>query len=237
MSGFANGIGGIALLCPDGTALPPFRGDVAQRKCWVQRRGPRQATKALLFLLLAAGITFAGHGIYIKAKSALSQVLLAQAFDERLAGKIDAKPWPWADFTLAARIEAPRLNRSQIVISGASGEAMAFGPGHMTNTPEAGRQGTSVFAAHRDTHFAWLHDVVIGDEIRITNARGERLDFKVTGTRVARWNDSGINPNAFGKHLALVTCWPFDAKTRGDLRYIVETALVEPTARPHLAGL
>ena len=237
MSEFANGIGGISPLCPSSTALPSSGGEVALRQSWVQRGELRQATKALLFLLLAAGITFAGHGIYIKAKSALSQVLLAQAFDERLAGRIDAKPWPWADFTLAARIEAPRLKRSQIVISGSSGEAMAFGPGHMTNTPEAGKEGTSVFAAHRDTHFAWLRDLVIGDEIHITNVRGESLSFKVTGTRVAKWNDSGINPNAFGKHLALVTCWPFDAKTRGDLRYIVETVRVEPTAHPHLAGL
>jgi sortase A len=186
---------------------------------------------------MLTGVAIAGHGAYMKAKSALSQVLLADAFDERLKGDANAKPWPWADFTLAARIEAPRLHRSQIVISGASGEAMAFGPGHMTNTPDAGREGTAVFAAHRDTHFAWLRDVVVGDTIRVTNPDGKLLDFKVTGTRVAKWNDSGINPHAFGKHLALVTCWPLDAKTRGDLRYIVETVLIERQNVPHIATL
>jgi sortase A len=164
----------------------------------------------------------------MKAKSALSQVLLAGAFDDRLKGNTNARPWPWADFTLAARIEAPRLNRSQIVISGASGEAMAFGPGHMTNTPDAGAEGTAIFAAHRDTHFAWLKELVVGDTIRVTNPQGKLLEFSVTGTRVAKWNDSGINPHALGRHLALVTCWPFDAKMRGDLRYIVETELTQP---------
>jgi sortase A len=195
------------------------------------------AARMVLALTLLAGIAIAGHGSYMKAKSALAQVLLIRAFDERLAGRIDAKPWPWADFTLAARLEAPRLHRAQIVLSGASGEAMAFGPGHMTNTPDAGQEGTSVFAAHRDTHFAWLKDLAVGDTIQVTTTAGKQLAFAVTGTRVARWNDSGINPQAFGKHLALVTCWPFDAKLRGDLRYIVETTLIDRAARTQAAGL
>ena len=205
------------------TQLPP-RGGAAG----TSRHGLRRASaKAVLTLLFAAGLSFAGHGAYIKAKAALSQILLAEAFEARLKGDTNARPWPWADFTLAARIEVPRLHHSQIVLSGASGEAMAFGPGHMTNTPDPGAEGTAVFAAHRDTHFAWLRDVVAGDIVRVTDSGGKTLEFSVTGTRVAKWNDSGINPQAFGRHLALVTCWPFDAKTHGDLRYIVETTLVQ----------
>ena len=195
-----------------------------------------KAVRALLMLAMLAGVMLAGHGVYMKAKAALSQVLLARAFDERLKGDPDARPWPWADFTIAGRIDAPRIGRSAIVISGVSGEAMAFGPGHMPNTPDPGEDGTSVIAAHRDSHFAWLRDVAVGDTIRITNPDGKGLDFRVTATRIAKWNDSGINAHAYGKHLALVTCWPFDAKFHGDLRYIVETELISPGAR-RMAGL
>jgi sortase A len=187
-------------------------------------------TLALLFL---AGLAIAGHGVYIKAKAILSQVLLERAFDARLAGDINAKPWPWADFTIAGRIEAPRIARSAIVIAGASGQAMAFGPGKMLNTPDPGDEGTAVIAAHRDTHFAWLKDIAIGDTIRLTNPEGRMLEFVVTGTRIAKWNESGINAHAYGRHMDLITCWPFDSKFHGDLRYIVETDL--RTTVPRLA--
>ena len=33
---------------------------------------------------------------------------------------------------------------------------MAFGPGHVERTAEPGGAGTAVYAAHRDTHFAFL---------------------------------------------------------------------------------
>jgi len=193
--------------------------------------------RILLTLLMLTGVTLAGHGIYIKAKAALSQVLLARAFDARLAGDVRAKPWPWADFTIAGRIEAPRIAQSAIVIAGASGQAMAFGPGHMLNTPDPGEEGTAVIAAHRDTHFAWLKDVAVGDTIRLTNPDGKLLEFSVTGTRIAKWNDSGINAHAYGKHLDLITCWPFDSKFHGDLRYIVETELTATRFAPALAKL
>jgi sortase A len=189
-----------------------------------------------LTLLFLAGLSIAGHGAYIKAKAALSQILLARAFDQRLAGDVDAKPWPWADFTIAGRIEAPRIAQSAIVIAGASGQAMAFGPGHMLNTPDPGEEGTAVIAAHRDTHFAWLKDLASGDTIRLTNPDGKLMEFTVTGTRIARWNDSGINAHAYGKHLDLITCWPFDSKFHGDLRYIVETELKTVRMAADLAG-
>ncbi|MDB5525316.1 MAG: sortase, marine proteobacterial type [Rhizobium sp.] len=193
--------------------------------------------KALLALIMLTGVILASHGVYMKAKSALSQVLLARAFDERLKGDVNAKPWPWADFTIAARIEAPRIARSAIVIAGASGEAMAFGPGHMLDTPNPGEEGTAVIAAHRDTHFAWLKDLATGDAIRVTNPDGKVLEFQVTGMRIAKWNDSGINAHAYGKHMALITCWPFDSKFHGDLRYIVETELRKTDTAASLRGV
>jgi sortase A len=202
-----------------------------------QKRTLAFYARIFLALVMLAGILLAGHGAYMKSKAALAQVLLAHAFDARLAGDVKARPWPWADFTIAAKIEAPRLARSAIVIAGATGQAMAFGPGQMLNTPEPGEEGTSVIAAHRDTHFAWLKDVAVGDTIRLTNAEGRVMEFQVTGTRIAKWNNSGVNAQAYGKHLALVTCWPFDAKVRGDLRYIVETDLKVPASTAKLAGL
>jgi sortase A len=180
-----------------------------------------------------AGLAFYGvalmtDGFYMKGKAELSQVLLKRAFAAQLQGE-DAKPWPWADFTTEAEISAPRLGKKAVVLSGASGEALAFGPAWLSDTPQPGEEGTSVIAAHRDTHFRWLKDVKPGDDLEVTRKDGTILTFKAGEGRVARWDDSGIDATAEGRHLVLTTCWPFDATERGPMRYIVEAELVDET--------
>jgi sortase A len=170
----------------------------------------------------------AGQGLWIHVKAELAQVLLDRAFAETLSTGQAVKPWPWADTWPVARIDLPRLGRSAIALAGASGQALAFGPGHVPDTPEAGDPGTAVYAAHRDTHFSVLRDVKVGDEIDVTRRDGRRVAFKVTGTRVATWDVSGIDPRAPGRNLVLATCWPFDATTHGPYRYLVEAEEIEP---------
>jgi sortase A len=126
-------------------------------------------------------------------------------------------------------VSVPRLHRSAIVLAGASGQALAFGPGQVERTPAAGEAGTAIYSGHRDTHFAFLGEVVPGDEIEVTRRDGEHFRFRVTGTSVVRWDASGIDPLADGRWLALVTCWPLDGKFSGPLRYVVHAELVEGT--------
>jgi len=186
-------------------------------------------------VLLAApvallGIVLLGQGAWIYAKACLAQLLLERAFAQTLSTGHDVKPWSWADTWPVARIEVPRLNASVIVLNGSSGQALAFGPGHVELTPEAGEPGTAVYAAHRDTHFAFLSDVRVGEEIRVTRHDGAIVRFRVTETSVVRWDASGIDPFAPGKHLVLATCWPFNARTAGPLRYVVHAELTEASA-------
>jgi len=190
-----------------------------------RQRLPRQRrpkSRLIALLLVLAGLVLAGQGVWIHAKAQLAQVLLDRAFAETLATGRAVKPWPWADTWPVARIDLPRLGESAIALAGASGQALAFGPGHVQDTPEAGDPGTAVYAAHRDTHFRILRDVKPGDEIDVTRRDGRRVSFRVTGTRVATWDVSGIDPRAPGRNLVLATCWPFDATARGPYRYLVE---------------
>ncbi|WEX86117.1 class GN sortase [Sinorhizobium garamanticum] len=192
---------------------------------------------AIIALIALAGLLLIGKGFYMKAKAEVSQVLLRKSFEEQLRGAADGRPWPWADFETAAEISAPRINRSAIVLAGASGEALAFGPAWLANTPLPGDEGTSVIAAHRDTHFRWLKDVNPGDLLVLTRKDGRRFIFRAGEGRVARWDESGINASASGRNLALATCWPFDAVEQGPMRYIVNAELVgEQRAVPLTTG-
>jgi len=161
------------------------------------------------------------HGIYIKAKAMVAQVMLEAAWDRALSGEAAPKPWPWADTWPVAKITVPRLNQSAIVLKSASGQAMAFGPGHMSNTPLPGARGLSVISAHRDTHFRFLKDVKIGDQVHVTNVDGTTVTFQVTETRIVHADASGLDAYGPGTRLALVTCYPFDALTSGPWRYVV----------------
>src|SRR4249919_3433693 len=124
-------------------------------------------------LLALTGLILLGQGSYIHAKALLAQVLLERAFTQSIATGRETKPWSWADTWPVARIEVKRIHASAIVLAGSSGQALAFGPGHVEHTPDAGERGVAVYSAHRNTHFRFLRDVAIGDEIDVTRSDGK----------------------------------------------------------------
>ena len=179
-----------------------------------------------LLLLAAAGLFLFGQGAYIHAKALLAQVLLERAFEKTVATGRETKPWSWADTWPVARIEVKRLHASTIVLAGSSGQALAFGPGHVERTANAGERGVAVYSAHRDTHFRFLKDVAIGDEIDVKRQDGQTFRYQVDRTSVVRFDASGIDPLAGGHELVLSTCWPFDALTQGPERYLVHATML-----------
>jgi sortase A len=179
-------------------------------------------------LLALAGVALFGHGAYIHAKALLAQVLLERAFDQTIATGHPVKPWSWADTWPVARIEIKRLHASAVVLAGSSGQALAFGPGHVELTPDAGERGVAVYSAHRDTHFRFLREVAIGDEIEITRGDGKQFRYRMNSSEVVRFDASGIDPQAEGYGLVLSTCWPFDALTTGPERYILHATMIAP---------
>lgn len=187
----------------------------------------------ILPLLLAfIGLILFGQGAYIHAKALLAQVLLERAFEQTIATERETKPWSWADTWPVARIEVKRLGAHSIVLAGSSGQALAFGPGHVEGTPDAGERGVAVYSAHRDTHFAFLRNVIIGDEIEVTRSNGKQFRYRVDGTSVVRFDASGIDPLADGYQLVLSTCWPFDALTSGPDRYLVHASMIGSAPDP-----
>ena len=180
----------------------------------------------LPLLLAVAGLILFGQGAYIHAKALVAQVLLDRAFEKTLATGEATKPWSWADTWPVARIEVKRLNARAIVLAGSSGQALAFGPGHVERTPDVGERGVAVYSAHRDTHFAFLKNIVVGDEIEVTRQDGHTFRYRVDATSVVRFDASGIDPLADGHELVLSTCWPFDVMTQGPERYLVHATMV-----------
>ena len=190
----------------------------------------RRLAFATAGLLLLLGGWQIGGGLWIYAKAALAQALIKQAWANRLSGDGSEKPWPWADTTPVARLVVPTRGIDQIVLAGASGRTLAFGPGHMDGTSAPGEAGLAVITGHRDTHFRFLKDLARGDELLLTDAAGVRHRYHVSDGRVIDSTTTGLSLDGTAAQVALVTCYPFDAvRPGGPLRYVVFAETVAPT--------
>jgi len=185
----------------------------------------------LALLMGGAGMMLTSDGLFIKAKAVVAQHLLKSAWARTRNGEVQARPWPWADISPVLRISVPRLDRSAIVLSGVSGQALAFGPGLIEGSAMPGQPGLSIVAAHRDTHFRFLKDVEIGDEIEVADAQGDTYIYRIIETLVVDAAASGLVPGEGEARLALVTCYPIDGATRGPRRFV---AIAELQPRGHL---
>ena len=169
-----------------------------------------------------SGVGMFGNGAYMYAKARLAQFLLQRAWTKTLRGESAVKPWSWADTYPVARIEFPEQHERYIVLSGASGRTLAFGPGHVDGTADPDETGNCVISAHRDTQFSVLRHVQLGEEIVLQTRKGKTIRYRVRAIRVIRSRDTSILASNGTRRLTLITCYPFDAlRPGGDLRYAI----------------
>lgn len=177
-------------------------------------------------VLIGVGLGLAAWGAYIPAKAALAQVLLQRAWAAAPTDGSAPPPWPWADTRPVARISAMGGSVQAIVLAGADGRTLAFGPGHIDGTALPGRPGHSVVAAHRDTHFGFLRNLGVGAEITVEVPGGGKVVYTVVDARVIDARIETIALEPMGDVLSLVTCYPFEsAVPNGPMRYVVTAAV------------
>ncbi|WP_336365619.1 class GN sortase [Marinobacter sp. C2H3] len=160
-------------------------------------------------------------GLWIPLKAVVAQQLLDLAWARSQAEQGPVRPWPWADTWPVARMDWPTLSESMVVLDGASGESLAFGPGRLAGTDDL--DGPVILAGHRDTHFKRLGDLAPGSPIRLQGRDGRWHDYTVVATRVVDSTQERLAPGRLpDDSLLLVTCYPFDAlRAGGPLRYVV----------------
>ncbi len=184
--------------------------------------------QGLFWLALVAGTVGVVQAAYIPLKGWLAQLMLESAWERRRADGLAVRPWPWADTLPVARLRQTRLGVDQIVLAGASGRVLAFGPGHVTGSAPPGGVGNIVLSAHRDTHFRWLRLLRAGEELSLEGADGVQRRYRVADLAIHHESAVDLLERDAGDRLTLITCYPFDAVDPGtEQRYVV-------TAVPHL---
>ena len=202
--------------------------------------------KHICLLVTICSFAILAFGLWIPFKALVAQEMLELAWAESQARQQQVRPWPWADTWPVARLSfqyddalqhgdasqhsgalqhsgSEDENReSLIVLDGAHGESLAFGPGLVFGNDR--NAGPTVIAGHRDTHFSILKRLKVGSELRLQNRDGLWRSYHVSDTRVVDSRHQQINTDILSKDaLILVTCYPFDGLgNRGPLRYVVE---------------
>lgn len=180
--------------------------------------------KYLGWLTICIGILCLAKSAYVPTKGMIAEILMERAWVQSQKQGMAVLPWSWMDAKPLARLSVPRLDENEILLDVSTGQALAFAPSHMQQTPRPGQPGVSVIAAHKNTHFAFLKHIKTEDIIEIENIDRSVMTFKVTNTEIVDKNNSGIswdNQDTSAK-IALVTCYPFSALSYGGpLRYVV----------------
>lgn len=180
-------------------------------------------------VLAAGGLWLTASALFIPVKAAVAQILLHRAWDTTLAGGAQVRPWPWADTWPVARLRLPDQDTELIVLAGVSGQALAFGPGHVSGTAPPGETGISMIGGHRDTHLAVLADIRVGHRVEIQRADGKLRRYRVAAMSIADARQTWSLPSeGSGENgVVLVTCYPFDAvRPGGPLRFLVHAVAV-----------
>lgn len=162
-----------------------------------------------------------GNAIWIEAKAELAEFLIAKAWADTLDTGENHKPWNWADTWPVARIHHPASNTDLYVLEGAEGSSLAFAPAHQQGTALPG-EGASIVGGHRDTHFEFLRDAQLKDELLIQGIDGYWKKYEISATEVRDSEKQVLLIDQDSRDLYLITCYPFEAVLPGGpLRYLV----------------
>ena len=131
--------------------------------------------------------------------------------------------------TPVALIEIPRVDVRAMVVEGVDSKSLERAAGHLPGTALPGAPGNSVMAAHRDTLFAGLRHVRLGDLITLRTDERE-LSYQVSAIDVVTPRSLHVLDPTPHPSLTLITCFPFDFVGPAPMRFVVSATEVGAAA-------
>lgn len=193
------------------------------------------AFKALLLI----GSLLCINASWLPTKAWLSQALISYSWQEamtqqnQLQGnkttntKVAIKPWPWADTFPIAELSFKRLNEDIVVLNGGDPTTLAFSAGAIAPFNQTNSAQPFVVAGHRDSHFAFLEDILMKDVISMTDQHGQSQLYQVEAIDIVDASSGQLPVLANDSSLILITCYPFNAiGNDANERYVITAKLL-----------
>lgn len=189
--------------------------------------GSRANVKWLSTFLIICALAIILYSLWLPSKAWLSEQLIYHSWQQAQKNKGPVKPWPWADTVPIAKLSLNRIRRSIILLKGVDPTSLAFSAGVMHQYSTFDRKSPIVVAGHRDTHFAFIQEVLMKDIISLTDKFGRNHLYEVDELIVVDSEQYELAIDTLGTDLLLITCYPFNALTQGgSLRYVVKAKLL-----------
>ena len=99
-------------------------------------------------------------------------------------------------------------------------------PGWLPTSSKPGKEGFCVVYGHRNrNHLLILKEIEVGDEIDVITPDGKVYTYIVDKTEILETNEEMHIPTTKGKHLILMTCYPFHYTGHAPKKFVVTCTL------------
>lgn len=133
-----------------------------------------------------------------------------------------------------AKLEIARLQVFGYVEDGLDARTLGRAIGHSSKSAKPGERGNIVLAAHRDTFFAGLRDVRVGDIVDVQASNGEKYQYRVSKVLVLDPKETWVMRSSPKRDmLTLITCYPFHFIGNAPNRLVVQAL---PVQAPEVAA-
>jgi len=189
--------------------------------------------------LLLVGSLLCINASWLPTKAWLSQALISYSWQEAMTQqnqrqgnkttntKVAIKPWPWADTFPIAELSFKRLNEDIVVLNGGDPTTLAFSAGAIAPFNQTNSAQPFVVAGHRDSHFAFLEDILMKDVISMTDQHGQSQLYQVEAIDIVDASSGQLPVLANDSSLILITCYPFNAiGNDANERYVITAKLL-----------
>jgi sortase A len=137
------------------------------------------------------------------------------------------KPWPWADTFPIAQLSFKRLKEEIVVLNGGDPTTLAFSAGAIAPFNQTNSAKPFVVAGHRDSHFAFLEDILMKDVISMTDQQGQSQLYQVEAIDIVDASSGQLPVLANDSSLILITCYPFNGiGNDANERYVITAKLL-----------
>lgn len=149
---------------------------------------------------------------------------IGQLFEAAVSDIILYPEYPSAGDVVGS-LSIPALELELPIIEGTGTDELKAGVGHFIQSVLPGEIDNCVLSGHRDTVFASLGGLKIGDQLIVQTTAGI-FTYEVTGTRIVDKDDKTVIVPTDHAVLTLTTCYPFSYIGPAPDRYIVSADLV-----------
>lgn len=193
-----------------------------------------RALRVIERVSFALGVLCLGVYFTAKAEALLFERRQAVQIERFQPPRFEAAP-PLRGIAVAqeswGRIEVPRLDLRAFLSEGVDAKTLRVAVGHIPSTAFPDEPGNVALAAHRDSLFRPLRDLVVGDLITLHTPSGV-FEYNVESIDVVSPSRVDLVAPSPGQVLTLVTCYPFDFLGPAPLRFVARARLTfSPVAK------